>query len=281
MAQQVQSSVLPSIADLVGVFCNDLEHLSEVVVLVLDDYHLLAASAVQDFIDLVFRRPPRNLHVVVLARRDPSLPLQNLRAAGLLTEIRMSELAFTLTESREFMPGIRRAEISEQAISRLHERTEGWPVALRLAVLAAPDSGSAEDFAKSIPEDIRSIREYLLLEVLAKRSPEVRRGLLRTAFLDRFSAKLCEAVLSDSQSKIESQSADAFMTEVHESGLFVIALDNRQEGAGRAGDESGGPRVSAPRCRRRRRLFCELLGVGDRGLRVLAGVPDRPVPICR
>lgn len=229
LAQQIQSSVLPSTADLVGIFCNDLEHLSEVVVLVLDDYHLLAAPVVQDFIDLVFRRPPRNLHVVVLTRRDPSLPLQNLRAAGLLTEIRMSELAFTLIESREFILGILRVEISEQAMSRLHERTEGWPVALRLAVLAAPDSGSADDFAKSIPAEIHSIREYLLMEVLAKRSPEVRRGLLRTAFLNRFSVKLCKAVLSDSQSKIESQSADTFMTEIHESGLFVIALDNRQE----------------------------------------------------
>ena len=229
IAEYIQSSVMPPVEELAGAFCNDLDELDECVVLVLDDYHKVSASAVHDFINQVLRRPPRNLHIVIVTRRDPPLALQKLRAGGLLTEVRMQQLAFTLTESRDFISGIVRGDISEHAILQLHQRTEGWPAALRLAALAAPESGSADDFAASIPSDIHTVREYLLVEVLAKRSPEVRNWLLRTAFLDRFCARLCEAVLSDDGRESMTLSGDDFMTRIHESGLFSIALDDKQE----------------------------------------------------
>jgi LuxR family maltose regulon positive regulatory protein len=229
IAEYIQSSTFPSIEELAGAFCNDLDQLSECVVLVFDDYHQISASPIHDFINHVLRRPPRNLHIIFITRRDPPLALQNLRAGGLLNEIRMQQLAFTPTESRDFIRGIAGNNISERAMLRLHERTEGWAVALRLAALAAPESGSADDFAESIPSDIHSVREYLLVEVLAKRSPEVRDWLLRTAFLDRFCAQLCEATLPDDQRETMTLSGDDFMTRIHESGLFSIALDNKQE----------------------------------------------------
>ena len=228
-AEHIRSSMLPPVELLVGAFCNDLDQLSKCVVLVFDDYHQISASPVHDFINHVLRRPPRKLHIVFITRRDPPLALQNLRAGGLLNEIRMQQLAFTPTESRDFIRGIAGDNISERAMLRLHERTEGWAVALRLAALAAPESGSADDFAESIPSDIHSVREYLLVEVLAKRSPEVRDWLLRTAFLDRFCGQLCEATLPDDQREYLTLSGDDFMTRVHESGLFSIALDNQQE----------------------------------------------------
>jgi len=229
IAEHIQSSMLPPVEELAGAFCNDLDHLNECVTLVLDDYHQISASPVHDFINHVLRRPPRNLHIVFVTRRDPPLALQNLRAGGLLNEVRMQQLAFTPAESRDFIRGIAGGEISENAMLRLHERTEGWAVALRLAALAAPESGSADDFVESIPGDIHAVREYLLVEVLAKRSPEVRNWLLRTSFLDRFCARLCEAALSDDQREHMTLSGDDFMARIHESGLFSIALDNKQE----------------------------------------------------
>jgi LuxR family maltose regulon positive regulatory protein len=225
----LQTSTLPPTEDLAGVFCNDLDRLDKSVVLVLDDFHNLSASAVHDFMNRVLRHPPRNLHLAIITRRDPPLDFHNLRARALLTEIRMAQLTFTSVESREIVRRILGDRISENAMDKLHERTEGWPVALRLAALAVPESGSTDDFAESIPSDIHSVREYLLLEVLAKRTPEIRSWLLRTAFLDRFCGPLCEAVLSDDARESMTLSGNEFMGRIHESGLFSIALDSNQE----------------------------------------------------
>jgi LuxR family maltose regulon positive regulatory protein len=234
-AECLQMPVLPGSEELAAVFCNDLDDLDDLddlvlpIVLVLDDYYLICGSAVHDFLNQILRRPPKNLHTVIITRRDPPLALQGLRASALLAEIRMQQLAFTAEESHEFIRNELGDTISTLAISGLHQRTEGWPVALRLAALAAPESGSRDEFAESIPSDIHSVREYLLVEVLAKHPPELSQFLLRTAFLDRFCARLCEAVLPDAAHESMTLSGNDFMSRIHESGLFSIALDNNQE----------------------------------------------------
>lgn len=143
----------------------------------------------------------------------------------------MQHLAFTESESHNLIRSSLGNVISEQAIMRLHLRTEGWPVALHLAMLAVPKGGSVDDFVDNIPSDIHSIREYLLHEVLARSSAPVRNYLLRTSFLDRYCSSLCEAVLSDKAESDEDNDAilsgDHFMDHIRESGLFSIALDNK------------------------------------------------------
>jgi LuxR family maltose regulon positive regulatory protein len=224
---------LPPVEELAGVLCNDLDRIDEPVVLALDDYSQVSSSQVHELVDAILRRPPRNLHLVIVCRRDPALSLQTLRASGVLNEVRMQDLAFTEEEAREFIRLSLGDSISRQAVATLHQRTEGWPVALRLAMLAARDRGSASDFADRIPGDIHTIRGYLLQEVLALCSLPVRQYLLRTCFLDRFCAPLCEAVLSDSFPGDAGDpavlSGEDFMDRIRGAGLFSIALDGTQK----------------------------------------------------
>ena len=222
-------SALPDLEDLAVEFCNELDQLDAAVVLVLDDYHQISASAVGEFLNQIVKRPPRKLHLVIVTRRDPPLDLQILRASGLLTETRMQQLAFTAAETRDFLHDIFGDAVSEHALQRLHRRTEGWPAALRLAVLAAPAHGATDSFADNLPDNKHAVSDYLMQEVLAKRTPAVRNWLFHTAFLDRFCARLCEAVLPDDRRESIDLSGDDFMSRIHESGLFGIALDDRQE----------------------------------------------------
>jgi ATP/maltotriose-dependent transcriptional regulator MalT len=220
---------MPSSEELAGMLCNDIEKVDELLILTLDDYHQISDAGVHDLVNAILKRPPANLHIIIITRRDPPLSLQTLRANGMLDEFRMRQLAFTATETREFVRCSLGASIHEPAIARLHQRTEGWPAALRLAMLAAPDYGSADDFADGIPDDIHRVREYLMREVLAKHTPEVRNCLLHVAYLDRFCAPLVEAVLPDDERDFAKLSGKDFVDKMRESGLFSIALDNRQE----------------------------------------------------
>jgi len=137
------------------VLCNDLDLIDEPVVLVLDDYHQISGSDVHDLVEVIIERPPRNLHIVIVTRRDPPLSLQTLRAKGVLDEFRVQQLAFTVEETRKFIHQDLGDEISEQVITRLQESTEGWPAGLRLVTLAMRGSDGADEFVKRIPTDIQ------------------------------------------------------------------------------------------------------------------------------
>jgi LuxR family maltose regulon positive regulatory protein len=218
----LRSEVLPDSGVLAGMFCNDIEALEGPVVLVLDDYHRISSSEVDDFLDAVLEHPPRNLRLILISRRDPALSLHTLRARGCLFDIRMHTLAFTEAETQVFIHGQTDEDFSTQEIRVLHERTEGWPVALRLARLAATASNSAASIVAHLPNDSHAVRTYLMQEVLGNQRPEIREYLLRTAFLDRFCAELCEAVNPESS---KGTSGKEFVARLSNANLFTIALD--------------------------------------------------------
>ena len=61
---------------------NDLNAISNDVVLVLDDYHVIDARDIQDGMTFLLDHLPPRLHLVIAGRADPALPLARLRARG-------------------------------------------------------------------------------------------------------------------------------------------------------------------------------------------------------
>jgi len=64
------------------VLLNDLGALAADIVLVLDDYHVIDASDVQDGMAFLLDHLPPGLHVVMASRADHALPLARWRAAS-------------------------------------------------------------------------------------------------------------------------------------------------------------------------------------------------------
>lgn len=210
---------------LAGIFINDIEALKEPVVLVLDDYHHVSSTEIDDLLDFVLKHPPGNLHLVIVSRRNPNLSMPNLRGRGVLCEIRMQQLKFSKDETIAFARQQLGEEFVEDDIRVLHERTEGWPAAIRLAMLAARETGSTARIVDQLPKDSYSMRSYLMLEVLANQPREIREYALRTAFVDRFCPKLCEALIpADSR----TTSGAEFVKYIAQANLFSIALDAGQ-----------------------------------------------------
>ncbi len=106
------------------------------VCLVVDDLHELpdGCGAVDLLAELV-RRRPAHLHLLLAGRRQPTLPLARLRAAGELVEVTEAELAFTDAEV-DALAG------SDEQAARARSLA-GWPSLVRLAV-AAPASATSE-----------------------------------------------------------------------------------------------------------------------------------------
>ena len=84
---------------------NELAELSQPVVLVLDDYHLLREPSVHASVAYLLRYMPRTLQLALASRADPPLPLAGLRAAGEVVEVRASELRFDEAEADALLNG--------------------------------------------------------------------------------------------------------------------------------------------------------------------------------
>src|ERR671937_1938957 len=132
----LQSPQQPPIEAVLTILLNELSALSNEVVLVLDDYHLIDTRDVQDGMAFLLDHLPPQLHVVIATRADPALPLARLRARGELAEIRAAELRFTADEAAAYLNEMMGLHLTAQDVAALEGRTEGWIAALQLAALS-------------------------------------------------------------------------------------------------------------------------------------------------
>jgi LuxR family maltose regulon positive regulatory protein len=211
---------------------NEIATISVDIVLVLDDYHLIDAKAIDDAITFLIEHLPPQMRLVITTREDPHLPLARLRARGQLTELRATDLRFTPSEAAGFLQTMS-LNLSPEDIQTLETRTEGWIAGLQLAAIALrsliaaptqPPSQGRQDapgFIRAFAGDHRYIMDYLVEEVLQHQPASVRSFLLQTAILDQLSGPLCAAVTGqeDSHSRLEA---------LERGNFFIIPLDDQR-----------------------------------------------------
>ena len=201
---------------------NDLAELTEPIVLVLDDYHLIENGEIHGAIELLVERLPSTVQLVISTRSDPPLPLSRLRARGQLTDIRSADLRFSETEAGVFLNDVVGLELEPDEISRLHERTEGWAAGLQLAGLSLRGREDHRWFIDSFAGDDQQIVDYLGFEVLDRQPPELREFMIESSVLDRLAGPLCAAVTGNPDS-------ERLLRRLERENAFVVALDARRE----------------------------------------------------
>jgi ATP/maltotriose-dependent transcriptional regulator MalT/DNA-binding SARP family transcriptional activator len=199
-----------------ALLCETLaEHLEHDLVLVLDDVHELgSAAASARLLEGLCRQAPPTIHLVLASRAEPGFPIARLRGRGEVLELDAGSLAFTADEVRELLASSIDAETAGLA-DAIHEATEGWPAAVRLAVealRAAPLAGRPSALER-VRRPEGPLFSYLADEVFSREPPEVREFLRRVAPLEGFTVELCEHLGVDQ--------AGAVIGQLSRRGLFV------------------------------------------------------------
>jgi LuxR family maltose regulon positive regulatory protein len=210
----------PNEAGLVALL-NDLDAISNDVVLVLDDYHVIDARDVQDAMAFLLEHLPPQIHLVIASRTDPPLPLARLRGRGELAEIRAADLRFTPSEAAEYLNEVMGLVLTAADVAALEGRTEGWIAALQLAALSMQGREDTAAFIAGFAGDDRYIVDFLAEEVLQRQPEHVQHFLLQTSILDRLSGPLCDAVTGQDGGK-------AKLTALERGNLFLVPLDDRR-----------------------------------------------------
>ena len=174
--------------------------------LVLDDYHVIDSKAIHESLTFMLEHRPPQLHLVVLSRVDPPLPMARLRAAGQLAELRADDLRFSVDETAALVRSALQVALPDNSVAALAARTEGWAVGLRLATLSLQGHPDAAGFVQAFSGSHHFVLDYLSEEVLERQPEPIRRFLLETSVLDRLSGELCDAVTGRTDSRTNAGS---------------------------------------------------------------------------
>ncbi len=222
-----QEPALPETRVVANIVSNELNAIDRPFFLVLDDYHRIhAGSPVNDLLRVLLDHPPIPLHLVLITRRDPPLPLGRLRALGQVMDIRTQDLQFNRSETQDLLEQVVHLRASEDAISNLEHELEGWVAGLRLLTLALRHAPDSEAFMKRLHGGTKQMQAYLISEVVAGLTNPFRAWLLRSALLDRFCGPLCEAVCTEASGmQSDAISGQEFIEHLQSANLFLIPLD--------------------------------------------------------
>jgi LuxR family maltose regulon positive regulatory protein len=163
------------------------------VVWVLDCGEFSLDQSVGAGLHRIVERCHEDLHLVLLTRADPPLPLHRYRLAGDLTEIRAADLVFTASEASTLL---QRAGLDLAPLDAvmLRSRTGGWPAGLQFAALTLAGRVDVDQAIREFRGDSGNVAAFLMTEVYAKQPQSIQEFLLRTCVVDELSPGLAAAL---------------------------------------------------------------------------------------
>jgi len=218
---------LPPERVLASTLINDLASINNRFIIVLDDFHTIAAQSIHDLLAELLQSPLPTLCLALVTRITPPLDLSKLRAHGQMIEVNAFVLRFSPEETTTFLKNEFNISVGAGVAGQLTVQTEGWVTGLRLTALSLRgETDIAARLEESLPGQ-HFITDYLVAETLAHQPPVIQDWLLKSAILDRFCAPLCDTVCAPlNEQDVRGLSGQDFMNWLTRTNLFVIGLDD-------------------------------------------------------
>jgi LuxR family maltose regulon positive regulatory protein len=200
---------------------NDLAALPQPGVLVLEDYHAIKNAQLHETLAALVDYLPPALHLVLITRQEPPLPLASLRGQNELVELHTDDLRFSLEETHAFFQRTTSFQLSAETIQRVARRTEGWVAGLHLLAFSLHRQTSeqqVERFLTTLTGEHRHLLAYFVTEVLSAHPEPLQLFLLQTSVLSSLTGSLCDAVTGRSDS-------EALLETIERANVFLQALD--------------------------------------------------------
>jgi LuxR family transcriptional regulator, maltose regulon positive regulatory protein len=230
---------LPALETMLTFLLNDIVHYVSDGLLILDDYDVITEPAIHETMAFFIDHLPPTLHVMLLTRSEPPLPLLRWRARGEVQDIRTADLRFSPEETTAFLHQMGSAaesmpalSLSKETIQHLTERLEGWAAGLRLLLLTLQGHKGQHEVEQHLAQLVsnplpssnplaspqRAIVAYFISEVLSAQSKPLQRFLLQTSVLGRLTGSLCDSVTG-------RENSATLLAAVERAGLFLESLD--------------------------------------------------------
>jgi LuxR family transcriptional regulator, maltose regulon positive regulatory protein len=186
--------------------CNEN---AEPIILIFDDFHIINSQRIFDFMNFLANARCASLHLVISTRDRPKLKLGKLRAIGDVLEIGLEDLQFDKEDARQLLSNGGIAQVSDDEIAALVERTEGWVAGLKLATIYLSNQPEPSRLPYLVSGADRVLQDFLRDEVLARMPTDHVDFVMRTSVLNQFNTDLCNQLTNrtDSADVIEDLEA--------------------------------------------------------------------------
>ena len=209
-------------------FLNDLANCESDSIFILDDYQEIVDPRFHETLTYFIEHLPPQVHMIILTRNEPPLPLVQWHARGEIQELTGADLRFSPQETTIFFQDTTTSALSEQTITQLDTLLEGWPAGLRLLAMAGQMMHGGVEYhlshlvERQSSDSIRNqLLDYFLSEVLASQPEALQHFLLQTSELPRLTGPLCDEIT-------DSQNSAALLETLERTGLFLETLDETQ-----------------------------------------------------
>ena len=155
---------------------------------------------------------PAWLHVVLVSRIDPRLPLDRMRVRAEVAELRFAQLRFSASEARLMLARLA-PDLTDSELDEAATQSDGWAAGVQLTALAVR-SAQVESTPVMRRDTHLLANDYVWHEVLAAGDAEVIEVLLQTSVVDRVNTSLAAAITGN-------PNAGALLLRSEAQGLFV------------------------------------------------------------
>ena len=218
----LHSSQAPPAESMLTALINELTTIKRDFFIVLDDYHLIESRQIHDGIIYFIEHLPPHIHLVIVSRADPPLPLARFRGRAMMLEIHTDDLRFTQDDTANLLKELKMPGLSAEDLTALNERTEGWVTGLKMAALSMREQKDIPAFIATFTGSQRYIMDYLMEEVLQKQPQEICDFLMKTSILERLNGPLCNALVGREDSR-------RILLDLEREYLFIMPLDDTRQ----------------------------------------------------
>ena len=221
-SNSLKTSTFESLEPILAELINNVAGYHNHLCVVLDDFHTIIDENTNRLVVYLVDHIPQNMHLIISTRFDPSWPLARYRVGHRLLEIRGHQLRFNESEVSRFFQQLLNKELTPTEIKAIAQRTEGWVAGLHLAALSMKNQVNLADFINDFTGSHQFVAEYLVEEILDKTDSVLQNFLLKTSILERFNARLCEAVVG-------CEDAQEVLMSLSHQNAFLVPLDDHKE----------------------------------------------------
>ncbi len=184
-------------------FLNELAHLPGEVILVLENYQAITSPQIHESMAFFLDHLPATVHLILLTRSEPPLPLAHLRASSRLREVTGMNLRFSQKEMLTFLQQVISWPLSTPLLHHLDARLQGWAAGLRLLAFTLQGSEKPlnnESLLALLDGGRHPFLEYFVSEVFLLQPLPLQDFLLQTCLLSSLNSSLCDALLGGNES---------------------------------------------------------------------------------
>ena len=179
----------------------EIARLGTETVLMLDETERLPGPGSRKLLAYLVHNAPGNLHLLVATRVPLAIPTAELAARGQLGEVGAAELRLAQEESCEILSRRFGTRLDLDHCVRLHDASEGWPIALQLAAATIERSSDMTASIEQLSGGSGDLGHYFLECLYSSLPEEIAHFLVRACILDRLEPEACADVTGDARAR--------------------------------------------------------------------------------